>query len=150
MRFALPALLLFSGVFLGQDRTVEPTWLRRDLSTAREHKTDLTTNSCRYLPLFGEGDTESRYPISVARFGQLTISPGGECQAVSYPRQEEIYFVRSGSGTLDFAGQAHPLVANDFTYLPPGVVHSISNHPVWPAAALPRYPSARQVSAFAV
>jgi mannose-6-phosphate isomerase-like protein (cupin superfamily) len=132
MRFALPALLVFSGALLVQDRTVEPTWLRRDLSTAREQKTDLTTGSCRYLPLFGEGDTESRYPLSVARFGQLTIAPGGECQAVSYPRQEEIYFVRSGRGTLDFAGQTHPLVANDFAYLPPGVAHAISNHSAEP------------------
>ena len=132
MRFALPAWLALSGALLVQDRTVEPTWLRRDLSTAREQKTDLTTGSCRYLPLFGEGDTESRYPLSVARFGQLTVAPGGECQPVSYPRQEEIYFVRSGSGTLDFAGQTHPLVANDFAYLPPGVAHSVSNHSAEP------------------
>jgi mannose-6-phosphate isomerase-like protein (cupin superfamily) len=132
MRFALPAWLVFSSALLAQERTVEPTWLHRELSAAREQKIDLTTNSCRYSPLFGEADTESRYPLSVARFGQLTIGPGGECHAVSYPRLEEIYFVRSGSGTLEFAGQAHPLAANDFTYLPPGVSHAISNHSTQP------------------
>src|SRR5262250_2943354 len=98
MRFALTALLVLSGGHLVHERTVEPTWFLADLSTAREQKTDLTTGSCHYLPLFGEGDTESRYPLSVARFGQLTIAPGGECQTVSYARQEEIYLVRSGSG----------------------------------------------------
>ena len=128
MRFFLPALLFLSTALLAQDRTVEPTWLRRDLSAAREYKTDLTTNSCRYTPLFGEGDAESRYPLSVARFGELTIVPGGECRAVSYPRQEELFFVRAGSGVLHFAEQTHPLVVNDFAYLPPGVAHSISNN----------------------
>lgn len=132
MRFALPVLLVFSSAVLAQERTVEPTWLRRDLSAAHEQKIDLSNSSCRYAPLFGEGDAESRYPISIARFGQLTVAPGGECQTVSYPRQEEIYFVRSGSGTLHFAGQTHPLVANDFTYLAPGIAHSVSNRSAEP------------------
>src|SRR5262245_22271395 len=128
MRFSLPVLLFLSSSLFAQDRTVEPTWLSRNLSAAREYKTDLTSNSCRYTPLFGEGDAESRYPLSVARFGELGVAPGGECQVVSYPRQEEIYFVRAGSGVLRFAEQTHPLAVNDFAYLPPGVAHSISNN----------------------
>ncbi len=132
MQFSLLALLLLSSALLAQDRTVEPSWLLRDLSAAREHKTDLTSNSCRYTPLFGEGDTESRYPLSVARFGELTIVPGGECHTVSYPRQEEIYFMRAGRGIIHFAEQTHSVVANDFTYFPPGVAHSISNDSAQP------------------
>lgn len=127
MRILLAMLLVFPSLLIAQDRTVEPTWLHRDLSTAKEHATDLSTDACHYVPLFGEGDSESRYPISVARFGQLTIAPGGECQPVTYPRQEEIYFVRAGSGILRFADQTHSLAANDFTYIPPGIRHSLSN-----------------------
>ena len=127
MRTLLAMLLVFPSALMVQERTVEPTWLHRDLSATREHATDFTTTTCRYIPLFGEGDSESRYPISVARFGQLTVASGGECQPVTYPRQEEIYFVRDGSGTLHFADQTRALAANDFTYIPPGVRHSISN-----------------------
>ena len=127
MRMRLAALLLVPATFFSEDRTVEPTWLHRDLRAAREHATDATTASCHYAALFGEGDSESRYPLSVTRFGELTIAPGGECQPVSYPRQEETFFVRDGSGLLHFADQTHSLVANDFTYIPPAVRHSISN-----------------------
>ena len=127
MRMRLAVLLLVPATLFSDDRTVEPTWLHRDLSAAREHVTDITTASCHYAPLFGEGDSESRYPLSVSRFGELTIAPNGECQPVSYPRQEETYFVRDGSGVLHFADQSHALVANDFTYIPPSVRHSISN-----------------------
>ena len=127
MHSFLAALLIFSAAFLVQDRTVEPTWIHRDLASAREHPTDITTASCHYTALFGEGDSESRYPLSVSRFGEITIAPGGECQPVSYPRLEETYFVRGGTGLLHFDDQTHPLVANDFTYVPPAVRHFISN-----------------------
>ena len=125
MRVAV--LLLSSSSLFPQDRTVEPTWLHRELSGAHERTTDLTTAGCRYIPLFGEGDSESRYPISIVRFGQLTIAPGGECQPVTYPRLEEIYFVRDGGGILHFADRIHSLATNDFAYVPPAVRHSISN-----------------------
>src|SRR5215510_8890762 len=102
MRICLAALLVLPAAFFSEDRTVEPTWLHRDLSSAREHPTDVTTASCHYTALFGEGDSESRYPLSVTRFGELTIAPGGECQPVFYPRLEEAYFVRGGTGLLHF------------------------------------------------
>src|SRR5262245_55301309 len=73
MRMRLAVLLLVPATLFSDDRTLEPTWLHRDLSAAREHVTDITTASCHYAPLFGEGDSESRYPLSVSRFGELTI-----------------------------------------------------------------------------
>src|SRR6266478_4588578 len=113
-------LLAIGPALLAQERKVEPTWLYRDVSALREHDSDLTSNSCHYTPIFGEGDIESRLPQSVARFGELTVDAHGTCQAVEYPRQEELYFVRYGD-------ESHPFAQNDFTYVPPTVRHSVSN-----------------------
>lgn len=127
MQKLIVLLLLLAPTLLAQDRKVEPTWLHRDVSTLHEHSTDLTTNSCHYTPIFGEGDAESQLPQTVVRFGELTIDPHGACQTVAYPRQEELYFVRAGSGVLHYADESHPLSPNDFTYVPPTVRHSLSN-----------------------
>jgi mannose-6-phosphate isomerase-like protein (cupin superfamily) len=111
----------------GQEHKVEPTWLHRDVSALREQRSDLTSGSCHYTPIFGEGDAQPKLPKSIARFGELTVDPRGTCQAVAYPRQEELYFVRAGSGVLRYAEESHALAPNDFTYVPPGVKHSVSN-----------------------
>jgi mannose-6-phosphate isomerase-like protein (cupin superfamily) len=123
------AMILFAiGMGLvPQERTVEPTWLYRNVSAIKDGQIDQSNESCRYTPIFGEGDAQSKVPRSVARFGQLTVSPNGNCPVVSYPREEELYFVLSGSGTLHYGGQTHSLVQNDFTYVPPTVRHGISN-----------------------
>lgn len=128
MRISFALLLFLTPTLLAQDRTVEPSWLHRGLSAARERATDFTTASCHYTPLFGQGDSEFRYPLSVVRFGEITVDPAGECHPVAYPLQEEIFFVRGGNGLLHFGNQTHPLAANDFTYIPPVASHSISNN----------------------
>ncbi len=112
---------------LAQERTVEPTWLYRDVSALPERQIDLSSVSCHYTPIFGEGDAQSKVPKSVVRFGELTVAPHGNCQTVEYPRQEELYFILGGSGTLHYGEQAHSLRQNDFTYVPPTVRHSVSN-----------------------
>ena len=119
-------LVIGPGLF-AQQRKPEPTWLHRDVSALREHHIDLTSNSCHYTPIFGEGDVESRLPQSVARFGELTVDAHGACQPVEYPRQEELYFVREGKGVLHSGDGSHSLAKNDFTYVHPAVRHSISN-----------------------
>jgi mannose-6-phosphate isomerase-like protein (cupin superfamily) len=110
-----------------QERKVEPTWLYRDVSTLAEQKVDLSSESCHYTAIFGEGDSEAKLPQSVARFGELTVAPHGTCQMVEYPREEELYFVLDGSGMLHYGEKSHSLTPNDFTYVPPTVRHSISN-----------------------
>lgn len=123
-----PVILFAIGMGLVmQERKVEPTWLYRDVSTLAEQKVDLSSESCHYTAIFGEGDSEAKLPQSVARFGELTVAPHGTCQMVEYPREEELYFVLDGSGMLHYGEKSHSLTPNDFTYVPPTVRHSISN-----------------------
>jgi mannose-6-phosphate isomerase-like protein (cupin superfamily) len=127
MRKLMVMLLAMGTGLLAQERKVEPTWLRRDVSALREHHADLTSDSCHYTAIFGEGDAESKLPQSIARFGELTVDARGTCQTVEYPRQEELYFVLAGNGVLHYGEESHPLATNDFTYLHPAVRHSVSN-----------------------
>lgn len=125
-KFVLMVLVLQTGL-LAQERSVEPTWLHRGVSALTEHPGDLSSSSCHYTPIFGEGDKESRFPLSIARFGELTVNPHGVCPAVAYSRQEELYFVRDGRGVLHYEEESHALAPNDFTYVAPAVQHSVSN-----------------------
>jgi len=125
--FLLLMLLMLQAGLIAQERSVEPSWLHRDVSALREHSSDLGSSGCDYTPIFGEGDEESRFPLSVGRFGELTVHPHGVCPAVAYPRREELYLVRDGNGVLHYEQESHALAPNDFTYVGPTVRHSISN-----------------------
>ncbi len=127
MRELQVILLAIAMGLLMQERKVEPTWLYREVSTLPEKHIDLSSESCHYTAIFGEGDAESKVPKSVARFGELTVAPNGNCQMVEYPREEELYFVLGGSGMFHYGEQSHSLTPNDFVYVPPTVRHSVSN-----------------------
>jgi len=127
MQKVIVMLLVIETGLLAQDRGVEPTWLYRNVPALHEHQSDLTSSSCHYIPIFGDGDVETRLPLSVARFGELAVDPRGACQTVEYPRQEELYFVREGSGVLHYGEESHALATSDFTYVPPTVRHGVSN-----------------------
>lgn len=124
----LSLLVLFLGSIRAQDRTVDPTWLRRSAPTLKESAIDLSSATCHYKPIFGAGDADARILRSVSRFGELTIEAHGSCQSAIYDREEEIYFVLEGAGSLLYSNDSHPLRANDFTYLAPSVKHSLSNN----------------------
>ena len=153
MKKLLPVALLVlatSPSLRGQERRIAPTWLHRYVPDIREQHTDVASGSCHYTPIFGEGDAQARALQSVTRFGELSVDGRGACQPVEYPRQEELYFVLNGSGVLHYAGETHALVKNDFTYLPPGVRHSVSNSTVQPlqlAMVTVRIPADTSISA---
>jgi mannose-6-phosphate isomerase-like protein (cupin superfamily) len=119
--------LLLAGILFAQHEKVEPTWLYRQVSALPQHQTDLSTDSCHYTAIFGEGDVETRFPKNVARFGKLVIDAHGVCKPVEYPRSEELFFVLQGEGTLQYGEQSHSLQQNDFAYAPPNIRHSLSN-----------------------
>jgi mannose-6-phosphate isomerase-like protein (cupin superfamily) len=88
----------------------------------------MSSPSCHYQAIFGEGDSDNRSLRSVSRFGEATLDAHGSCGDALYPREEELYFVQSGTAILQYTDQTFPLRANDFTYLPPGVKHSLKNN----------------------
>ena len=142
-------LLLIRCELLAQERQVDPTWLHRYVPNLSETHIDMTSASCHYKGIFGEGD-ENRIMRSVARFGEAALDAHGTCQPVSYDRQEELYFVLEGKGVLHYADRTFPVRANDFTYLAPGVKHSIENssaEPMRVAIMGFRIPSSTSISA---
>jgi mannose-6-phosphate isomerase-like protein (cupin superfamily) len=120
-------LLLVASDSTAQDRKIDATWLHRYVPRLGELAAAPESRSCHYKPIFGEGDAESRILRSVAQFGEVTVDARGSCQSALYDREEEIYFVLEGNGTLHYGEQAYEIRGNDFTYLPPGVKHSIEN-----------------------
>ncbi len=127
MRLLLAMLFAFVSSPSDQERQVEPTWLYRQGPDLPQHQIDFSTSSCHYAVIFGEGDTEGRYPKSIRRFGELTVDAHGTCQPVEYPREEELFFVLQGNGIIQYGDESHSLAQNDFTYVPPTVRHSFSN-----------------------
>jgi mannose-6-phosphate isomerase-like protein (cupin superfamily) len=121
-------LLLIPANLPAQDRTVDATWLHRYLPRLNGTEADLSSATCHYKPIFGAGDADSRILRSVSRFGEVTVDAHGTCQSVLYDREEEIYFVLQGTGTLQDGDGTNPLRANDFTYLAPRVKHGFANN----------------------
>ena len=125
-RNSILLLLLISPSLVAQERTIDPTWLRRSLPQASEAQVDFSTPTCHYKPLFGEGDKDNRILRGVVRFGEITLDANGSCRNTSYPRNEDMYFVLQGTATLNYDGTPHALRTNDFTYMAPGVQHSLA------------------------
>jgi mannose-6-phosphate isomerase-like protein (cupin superfamily) len=124
----MKALLLLAVLPLAAaERTIDPTFLHRYLPDVREQKSDVTTATCHYKPLFGVGDSQPRVPRGVVRFGEINIDAGGNCDAASYPAEEQVYIVLDGGGSLDYAGEKLALRKHDFLYLPPGVRHTVTS-----------------------
>jgi len=119
-------LVLLSCDLFSQEWKVDPTWLHREVPQLSQNG-HLSAMACRYKPIFGEGDTESRIMISVARFAEVTLDAHGSCRSTLFDREEEIYFVLEGKADLHYGDQTYAMRANDFTYLPPGLKHSIAN-----------------------
>jgi len=142
-----PALLLFAAAWavvatglcfsqsspsgtvqpLARHRVTDPYFLRRSLSEIQEKAVDIGTRTAHYKPMFGAGDSESRMVRGVARYGQLTVDPEGNSETVSYPDEEQIYFILEGTGLVEYGGQKVPVKRNDFLYLPVNLRHGVSN-----------------------
>ena len=126
MRTLLLFLLIAFDV-LAQDRQVDATWLHRYVPSLSETGNAVASPTCHYKPIFGDGDSENRILRSVTRFAEIMVDAHGSCQSSLYPREEEIVFVLEGNGVLHYGDQTYPVGRNDYTYLPPGVKHSIAN-----------------------
>jgi len=117
----------------------DPIFLQRQVQNVQPKPDDLTAASAKaasYKPLFGIGDQDVDQLKGVARYGELTVGPGGTTAMVSYPAEEQIYFVEEGSGTLLYGDEKAPIKANDFMYLPVGVKHGVANSSSAPVRVL--------------
>ncbi len=119
-------LLLLSPALLAQDWKVDPSWLHRYVPSLAD-ETAGSSSACRYKPIFGDGDSENRIMLSVARFGEATVEAHANCENALFNREEEIYFILEGNAELHYGDQAYAMRTNDFAYLPPGLKHSIGN-----------------------
>jgi len=128
------ALLSASSVTSAAD----PTFLKRASASVSPQPDDLTREAkgASYRPLFGAGDPQAKSLKSIARYGELTIEAGGGSATVSYPAEEQIYFILSGQGAVACDDASTPVSANDFLYLPPGSRHSVSNNSASPLRLL--------------
>ncbi len=130
------AALMLGVLLVAAERSVAPTFLYRHVPALAEKPSDVTTPTCRYKPIFGAGDSETRIVRSVARFGEITIDPGGKCKVVNYPREEQVYVILEGSPVVGYGTAEHPVKKHDFMYLPPTVAHGVSNPGAAPARLL--------------
>ncbi|MBL8177023.1 MAG: cupin domain-containing protein [Bryobacterales bacterium] len=123
LRLAMAAC--FAALLGGAD----PTFLRRSLDEIQPAACDLTENakSASYKPIFGIGDSQARQLKGVARYGELTVSPGGSSALVEYPAEEQLYFILEGNGDLLYGADKGPVRQHDFMYLPPGIRHGMAN-----------------------
>jgi mannose-6-phosphate isomerase-like protein (cupin superfamily) len=121
-------LLLAAMAASAADRPVDPTFLYRNLHEVSPQPSDWTTPTCRYRPLFGEGDAQSSIVKGVARYGELSVDAGGACKTVSYEREEQIVYVLEGEGELVYRGEITPVRKGDFAYFAPTAEHSASNN----------------------
>jgi len=126
--WVLAFLLSICSSISAQERKVDPTWLHRYVPSLSEVKADLSSASCHYKPIFDAASTSDHILRSVTRFGEVSVDAGGSCESVLRDREEEIDFVLEGSGSLRYGEATQSLRANDFTYLPPGIKHSISSN----------------------
>ena len=143
-------LLAAASPVPAQELKVAPTWLHRYVPSLSGQRTDFSTDSCHYTPIFGEGDSESKALQSTTRFGEVLVDPQGNCGPGDYQRQEEFYFVLSGSGVLYYGGIAQPMHKDDFAYIPPEVRHHLvasSDQPFKLVIATVKIPSEVSISA---
>lgn len=112
----------------------DPTFLKRSIASATPQPDELTAGAtgAAYRPLFGAGDSQARHLKSIARYGELTVEPAGKSALVSYPAEEQVYFILSGTGTVVCDGTTQAVKPNDFLYLPPGSRHGVVNNSTGP------------------
>ncbi len=109
------------------DRKIDPTFLYRDTSAVGEKKSDITTNTCHYRALFGQGDANTSVVVGVARYGEAVIDPNGVCGLVEYPDEDQVYVVLEGTGSLKYGDAIVSLKKEDYLYIPSTIPHALSN-----------------------
>src|ERR1700722_11358 len=117
-RYALTLIMLFAPLLHAGERNIDPTFLYRDTTTAKDKHSDLTTATCHYKPLFGQGDADTSVVVGVARYGEAVIDPKGACAAVQYPSEDQVYVVLEGKASVRYGSETVSLDKEDYLYVP--------------------------------
>jgi mannose-6-phosphate isomerase-like protein (cupin superfamily) len=139
---AIPSIALLIGgicaplLHAADERQIDPTFLYRDTSTAKAKPSDISTATCHYKPLFGQGDADTSVVVGVARYGEAVIDPKGACAQVQYPDEDQVYVVLEGDASVKYADDTVPLKTEDYLYLPATVPHAPSNPSAKPLTLL--------------
>jgi mannose-6-phosphate isomerase-like protein (cupin superfamily) len=129
LQWVFSLLLLPALSLLAADRSVDPTFLRCSLGEAWEQQVPLSTPTCHYKPIFGEGSPGMNIVRGISRFGEVSVDPGGNSVLVEYPQEEQICFIMEGTGSLWYRDQKISLRKDDFMYIPPGLRYGIFASP---------------------
>jgi mannose-6-phosphate isomerase-like protein (cupin superfamily) len=128
---------LFCAVSLyAKDRRVDPTFLHRELSAVKQTAADLTTATCHYKPLFGEGDRDTSIVVGIARYGEIIVDPNGSCASREYPEEDQVYVVLEGTGSVKYGKENLLLNKEDYLYIPATVPHALSNRSALPLTVI--------------
>jgi mannose-6-phosphate isomerase-like protein (cupin superfamily) len=130
--YAVRLVALLIGTFCApllyaNDRKIDPTFLYRDTSAVGEKKSDITTKTCHYRALFGQGDSDTSVVVGVARYGEAVIDPNGVCSLVQYPDEDQVYVVLEGTGSVKYGDATVSLKKEDYLYLPSTIPHALRN-----------------------
>lgn len=123
----LPTLIATTPFIHAQGRRIDPTWLYRNTAAVAAKPLEMTTPTCGYKPMFGQGDAESFAVVGVARYGEAIVKPHGVCARILRPEEDQIYVVLKGNGSVEYGGQNVPLKTEDYIYLPATVPHTLHN-----------------------
>jgi mannose-6-phosphate isomerase-like protein (cupin superfamily) len=135
-RCALTLIALFAPLLHAGERQIDPTFLYRDPATVKEKHSDITTATCHYKPLFGQGDSDTSVVVGVARYGEAIIDPRGECAPVQYPDEDQVYVILEGNASVKYATDTVSLKAEDYLYIPSTISHAASNPSTKPLTVL--------------
>lgn len=152
MRMALCTRWAAASLLAASCLAAEPFFLRRTLSDLETRPDDLTVDAraAWYKPIFGIGAKDSDRLQGLVRYGELTVGPAGASALVSYPAEEQIYYILEGNGILLYDDQKVPVRKDDFMYLPVHSKHGIANTGSQPVRMLVmgyRIPAGRQPAA---
>src|SRR5215813_12331529 len=94
-------VLAACSILTAAERKVDPTFLHRYMPA--EVTTELSSPASHYHPLFGAGAEPTPIVRGVARFGELTVDPGGSTNKAEYPAEEQAWVVLDGAGMVTYA-----------------------------------------------
>lgn len=130
------AVILLAMLANAAERRVAPTFLYRNISAVPEKVADITTSTCHYKPLFGDGDTDTSIVVGIARYGDTIVDPNGDCKSVQYPEEDQVYVVLDGAGSLKYGTQNVSLKKEDYIYIPATIPHMLSNRSATPLSVI--------------